>query len=143
MPQSPRSNEPADVGISPTAILPAVSPRLAITVSIALLAIAGCEGTSGNSHTYSGSGNSASSSSSVSCVNDLCRIEVAGDTSGSRLGAFGRDLRVGPIEASAVTVSVGGDKAVITSGETVTVGTLQVRVLSAGGQQASLEVRRG
>jgi len=118
---------------------------LVVTAAIALLAVAGCEGSSGNSSSSSdgnSDGNSGSQSSSVSCVNDLCRIEVAGDTSGSRLGAFGRDLRVGPIEASAVAVSVGGDRAVIAAGETVTVGTLEIRVLSAGGQKASLEVRR-
>lgn len=121
-----------------------MSLRPVVTAVIALLAVAGCEGSSGNTSSSSSNsnGNSGSNSSSVSCVNDLCRIEVAGDTSGSRLGAFGRDLRVGPIEASAVAVSVGGDRAVIAAGQTVTVGTLEVRVLSAGGQKASLEVRR-
>lgn len=122
----------------------------AAAVTGALLALSACQLGSGNNV---GSGNSVSSgsssatssrtSSSVSCVNDLCRIEVAGDTSGMRLGVFGSGLRIESIEQDAVAVSVGGERARIAAGETAAIGGLAVTVVSAGDRAARIEVRRG
>jgi hypothetical protein len=82
-------------------------------------------------------------SRSSRCVNGVCQISLTGEqTVEVEFGAFERDLRVGPIEPGAVTVSARGDQARLAVGEAGPVGGLTVRVLSVSGGDVGLEVRR-
>jgi len=130
-------------------ILRPVSLRpITATVTVAaLLVAAGCAAGIGNrvsgGNAISGEPGRDSVSSAVSCVNDVCRIEVAGGTPGSRLGVLGRQLSIDSIEDDAAVVTVGDEQRRVAVGATETVGGLAVRVLEAGDERASLEVRRG
>lgn len=82
-------------------------------------------------------------SSSSRCVNDVCAINLSGEqTIEVSIGSFERDLRVGPIEAAAVTVSARGEQARLAVGESGEVGGLAVRVAAVSGRDVALEIRR-
>src|SRR3954468_22379102 len=71
---------------------------IVLTVLLALLGAAGCNGSSG------------SRSNRTQCVNGVCQVSLSGEqTIEMEIGSFERDLRVGPIEPNAVTLSVRGD----------------------------------
>lgn len=114
-----------------------MSLRWVLPLTAVLLAVAGCGSSNSNSSTSSGV------SSSVSCVNDVCRIDITGDPSGTRLGVLGRSLRVLRMDVDGVTVDLAGEEVTIPAGGTETVGGLRVRVVEAGDRKAKLEVHRG
>lgn len=114
-----------------------------IPLTLVLLSVAACDVGSGNSYSSGNNSSGSGVSSSVSCVNDVCKIEIAGDPSGSRLGVFGRSLRVARLEADAVTVSLPGGEVRIPAGGTETIDGLRIQVVEAGEGKAELEVRRG
>ncbi len=90
------------------------------------------------------SGNSTSRSHSTRCVNGVCEISLTGEqTIELEIGSFERDLRVGPIEPDAVTLSVRGDQARLAPGESAQLGGLQIQVTSVSGRDAELQVQRG
>jgi hypothetical protein len=104
--------------------------RRALTVLallLAVLAVAACEGTSRSSR----------------CSASACTISLSGEqTVEIKFGAFERDLRVGPIESAAVTVSARGEEARLAVGQTATVGGLVVTLTSVAGRDVGLDVRR-
>jgi hypothetical protein len=107
--------------------VPAVRLRVVVALAVALLAVASCTGTSSSSR----------------CSGGVCTIEVSGEHSVEvEFGSFERDLRVGPIEADAVTVSVRGEQARLAVGEEAVVGGLQVRLVALSSQDVRFEVRR-
>jgi hypothetical protein len=101
-----------------------------LTVLLALLGGTACAG-------------GTSRSQSTQCVNGHCRISLSGEqTIELEIGSFERDLRVGPIEPDAVTLSVRGDQARLAPGESAQLGGLQIQVTSVDGRNAELEVQR-
>jgi hypothetical protein len=122
--------------------------RVAALAVGALLVLGGCQIGSGDSVGSSSSQQSSQSSSggrtssSVSCRNDVCRVAVAGNLSGTRLGVLGTSMRIESIEQDAVTLTVGQERARITTGAPADVAGLSVTVVSAGDGAAELEVRR-
>jgi hypothetical protein len=83
------------------------------------------------------------SSRSTRCTGGVCTVNLTGEqTVEVEIDRFERDLRVGPIETGAVTVSARGDAARLAVGDTGEVGGLAVRVLSVSGRDVGLEVRR-
>lgn len=89
----------------------------------------------------SGACNAASRSSR--CSGGVCTIAVSGEqTVPVEFGRFERDLRVGPIEPDAVTVSARGQQARLAAGAAAEVGGLAVRVVSVSGREVGLEIRR-
>ena len=98
-----------------------------VALAVALLAGGGCTVTSSTSR----------------CSGGVCDIEVSGErTVEVEFGSFERDLWVGPIEADAVTVSVGPEKARLAVGQQAVLGGLQVRLVALSGQDVRFEVRR-
>jgi hypothetical protein len=98
-----------------------------VAFSVALLAVGGCTVTSSTSR----------------CVAGVCDIEVSGErTVEVEFGSFERDLWVGPIEADAVTVSVGPEEARLAVGQQAVVGGLLVRLVALSGREVRFEVRR-
>jgi hypothetical protein len=99
--------------------------RLAAAVALALLALTGC-----TSHT-------------VRCSGGTCAVSLSGEqTVEIEIGTYERDLRVAPIEAGAVTLTVRGESARVTTGGTATVGGLAVQVDGVSGQDVELRVTR-
>lgn len=110
-----------------------VHPGPAVT-TLLLAVLCACSGTS----------SSTATSSSTSCAGNVCKVDLSGaQTLDIELGSFERDLRVGPIEPGAVTVSALGDQARLAADEDAVVGGLAVRIISVSGRDVSLEVRRG
>jgi hypothetical protein len=92
---------------------------IVLTVLLALLGAAGCSGSAG------------SRSNRTQCVNGVCQVSLSGEqTIELEIGSFERDLRVGPIEPNAVTLSVRDDQARLAPGESAQLGGLQIRVKS-------------
>lgn len=83
-------------------------------------------------------------SHSTRCSGSSCTVNLTGaqvieiDPS----GGVERDLRVGPIEPAAVTVSVYGDEARLTPGAAAEVSDLRVELVSVSGRDVSLRVDR-
>ncbi len=101
--------------------------RAVVVFAVALLAVGGCTTTSSSSR----------------CVGGVCDIEVSGErTVEVEFGSFERDLWVGPIEADAVTVSVGPEEARLAVGQQAVLGGLLVRVVALSGRDVRFEVRR-
>ena len=108
--------------------------RRAVIVLIVLLALLGAAGCSGSA---------GSRSNRTQCVNGVCQVGLSGEqTIELEIGSFERDLRVGPIEPNAVTLSVRGDEARLAPGESAQLGGLQIRVKSVSPPTAELEVVR-
>lgn len=104
---------------------------IVLTVLLALLGAAACSGSAG------------SRSHRTQCVNGVCQVSLSGEqTIELEIGSFERDLRVGPIEPNAVTLSVRGDQARLAPGESAQLGGLQIRVKSVSPPAAELEVVR-
>jgi len=102
-----------------------------LSVLLVLLGVSAC------------SGSSTSRSSSTRCVNGDCQISLSGEqTIELEIGSFERDLRVGPIEPAAVTVSVRGDQARLAPGESAQLGGLQIQVTTVSGRDVELQVQR-
>lgn len=81
-------------------------------------------------------------SHATKCVNDTCSITLSGEqTIGIDVGPVERDLRVGPIEPGAVTVSARGDLARLAAGESGQVGGITVQVVSVSGKDVQLVTR--
>jgi hypothetical protein len=107
--------------------VPAVRLRAVVALVVALLAVGGCTVTSTTSR----------------CVGGVCDIEVSGERSVEvEFGSFERDLWVGPIEADAVTVSVGAEQARLAVGQQAALGGLLVRLVALSGSDVRFEVRR-
>jgi hypothetical protein len=105
---------------------------IVLTVLLALLGAVAC------------SGSASSRSNRTQCLNGVCQVSLSGEqTIEMEIGSFERDLRVGPIEPNAVTLSVRGDEARLAPGESAELGGLQVRVKSVSPPAAELEVVRG
>lgn len=121
--------------------MPSTAVLATVTAALVLAAGSSCQTTSGQSTTTTRSG--GSTSSSVSCRNDVCEVEVAGDLSGTRLGVLGRELRILEIGDDAVTLTLQGSERRIAVGATESVAGLTVRVRDTGSGKASLEFRRG
>jgi hypothetical protein len=103
---------------------------IVLTVLLALLGVAACGGGSSRSHR-------------TQCVNGVCEISLSGEqTIELEIGSFERDLRVGPIEPGAVTLSVRGDEARLAPGESAQLGGLQIRLKSVAPPNAELEAQR-
>ena len=84
----------------------------------------------------------ACTSHATKCVNDTCSITLSGEqTIGIDVGPVERDLRVGPIEPGAVTVSARGDQARLAAGESGQVGGITVQVVSVSGKDVQLVTR--
>ena len=99
--------------------------RLVAPALLALLVLTGC-----TSHT-------------TSCSGGTCTVGLSGEqTVEIEIGRVERDLRVAPIEADAVTVSVRGDAARLRVGESAPVGGLLVRVDGIAGQDVDLQVQQ-
>jgi hypothetical protein len=104
---------------------------IVLTVLLALLGAAGCSGSAG------------SRSNRTQCVNGVCQVSLSGEqTIELEIGSFERDLRVGPIEPNAVTLSVRDDQARLAPGESAQLGRLQIRVKSVSPPATELEVVR-
>jgi hypothetical protein len=96
-------------------------PLLALPVVLA----AGCTATSHVSH----------------CTNGTCAISLTGEqTLDVEFGSLERNLRVAPIEASAVTLSARDDSERVPAGGSATVGDLAVHVISIAGSDVELAV---
>ena len=103
---------------------PALTRALA-AAALALVALTGC------------------TSHSTRCSGGECTVSLTGEQSVEiEIGTYERDLRVAPIEADAVTVSVRGDAARLGVGESAPVGGLLVRLDSIAGQDVGLQVTR-
>ena len=103
---------------------------LAVSVLLTVLTLAGCAGGTGTSR-------------STRCVNGTCTISLSGEQRFEvEIGRFERDMRVGPIAPTEVTVSVRGAQAVLGPGESATLGGLAVTVDSIAGRDVQLQVRR-
>lgn len=103
---------------------PAVTGVIAVA-ALALLSLTGC------------------TSHSTRCSGGTCTVSLTGEQSVEiEIGTYERDLRVAPIEADAVTVSVRGDAARLGVGESAPVGGLLVRVDSIAGEDVGLQVTR-
>jgi hypothetical protein len=77
------------------------------------------------------------------CTNGTCAISLTGEqTLEVEIGSVERDLRVSPIEPTAVTLSARGDRERVTAGGATTVGDLAVRVVSIAGRDVQLQVSR-
>ncbi len=64
-------------------------------------------------------------------MNGVCEISLSGEqTVELEIGSFERDLRVGPIEPGAVTLSVRGDEARLGPGGSAQLGGLQIQLKS-------------
>jgi hypothetical protein len=86
----------------------------------------------------------ACTSHSTKCVNGTCSISLSGEQSIEiDVGPVERDLRIGPIEPAAVTVSARGDQARLAAGETGQVGGITVQVVSVSGKDVLLVTRTG
>lgn len=110
--------------------------RRAVIVPTVLLALLGATACSGG-------GSSSSRSNQTRCVNGVCQVSLSGEqTIELEIGSFERDLRVGPIEPDAVTLSVRGDEARLAPGESAQLGGLQIQVTSVSPPAAELEVVR-
>ncbi|CAA9385956.1 MAG: hypothetical protein AVDCRST_MAG66-602 [uncultured Pseudonocardia sp.] len=84
----------------------------------------------------------ACTSRTSSCINGVCTVGLSGEqTVDLEIGRVEHDLRVAPIEADAVTVSVRGDAARLRVGESAPLGGLLVRVDGIAGQEVDLLVQ--
>lgn len=98
--------------------------RLVTLALLALLVLTGC------------------TSRTTSCTGGVCTVGLSGEqTVEIEIGRVERDLRVAPIEADAVTVSVRGDSARLRVGESAPLGGLLVRVDGIAGQEVDLLVQ--
>lgn len=127
--------------------MPSTAVLATVTAALVLAAGSSCQTTSSSGSTTSTTTNTTRSggntSSSVSCRNDVCDVEVAGDLSRTRLGVLGRELRILEIGDDAVTLTLQGAERRIAAGATESVAGLTVRVRDTGSGKASLEFRRG
>ena len=99
--------------------------RIAVAAALALLALSGC------------------TSSSTRCSGGTCAVSLSGEqTVEIEIGTYERDLRVAPIEAGAVTLTVRGESVRVATGERATVGGLAVQVDAVSGQDVELQVTR-
>jgi hypothetical protein len=101
--------------------------RLLVAASVSLLVLlAGC-----TSHT-------------TKCLGSSCSVNLTGAQTIEidPGGGIERDLRVGPIEPAAVTVSVYGEMARLTPGAAAEVSDLRVELVSVSGEDVSLRVDR-
>ena len=83
-------------------------------------------------------------SHSTKCLGSSCTVDLSGAQVIEIDPGVGveRDLRVGPIEPAAVTVSVYGDGARLTPGTAAEVSDLRVELVSVSGRDVSLRVDR-
>ncbi len=85
---------------------------------------------------------SACSSQVSVCTGDVCNYRISGKpTLDVQLAGKTQRLQVVAIEPGAVTLSTGSEQASIDSGTVGNLGGLAVRVVSADGEDAELEVR--
>jgi hypothetical protein len=103
------------------------SARLLVATSVSLLVLlTGC------------------TSHSSRCAGSSCTVDLTGAQTIEIDPGVGleRDLRVGPIEPGAVTVSVYGDQARLLPGAAAEVSDLRVELVSVSGKDVSLRVER-
>lgn len=87
-------------------------------------------------------GTSACNATAQTCVNGTCKVSVTGEGT-VHLDQLDSDVRVGPIEASAAAVTVNGQTARLTPGQTASVGGLSVQLASVDGRTVQLVVTGG
>lgn len=101
----------------------------AVSVLLCALVLAGCSGTGTSRNTR--------------CTNGDCTITLTGEQRFElEIGSFERDVRVGPIAASEVTLSVRADSVALSPGESATVGGVAFTLDSVSGRDVVLHARR-
>jgi len=125
--------------------VPSLAVTSVLTAALVLAAGSGCQTTSGtaSSTTSSSSGRAghAGTASAVVCTGEVCKVEVSGDPTNSRISVMSRALRIRSIDDGSVDLVVEGTEQRISVGSTEIVSGLEIRVVEAREGRTKLEIR--